>query len=407
MAGLESLAIGAGAGVLNKAIDVGASAITGSASAHYARKNFRANADYQNAINIRNARNKYVYELDAMRRAGVNTAMLGGDFSQAGVSAPSGDAGGMPDMRTGPSDLTGAARDVAAAGQAKASEEALLSQARKNDAEAQRLEMTQSVYLRQQFATLYNMSAETQYINSRNDYTETQKQDLLFDLWKKHLTLDQTLENLKLTNEQLRSSIESVNAHTYIDLSKLPLDLRYMTAKIYEAQQQGNLAGVNCRVAYATVDVLQQQARKYMIENNLSEQTFSAQLATALAELGARNMGAKVQETKYAALLNSGKLDKLTDAELSSRIAEALKSAAYDEQRAKYNHIIPFAEALGVCTGAIGNIYKVNVGYNTSQFSGTTTSVNATPVSPLITPRQGGTFDYGQAGSIISPFFNP
>lgn len=402
-----------GQGVISSAgsalLSAGIGALTGSSSAHYQRRNFRENTDYAHAINIRDAKNKYRYELQALRSAGVNTAMLGGDFSQAGVNPVSASAD-TPDTRGPNVDIAGDIGRFAQTEQAesatqlnKSTSEAQTAKARLDNAEAQRLEMTQGVFLRQAFSTLYQTAEQTEYIRSQKDFTEQQRENAAFSLYQSRLALDDTLRNLRLTGDELDARIQQIGTDISIKQQELPLQLQLLRARAFEAFQAGNLSKEQMIVCQRTCKLLDEQYEAVRLDNKFTRDTLDSKIAL-VNQQNTNDYGEEtIRDIKLHKFLSEPKkLAEMSDAEFNKAFYEACFDGYIAEGDWNTRTTMKYLRRADMITRTVGNVAHINMGYG--NFKSTNLNSNITPKSSIIQPAQGGSFDLYQAQQLINPY---
>lgn len=394
----EQVAVGTAGDAISGIADM----ITFGGSGHSQRKTFRSNTDYLHKINIEDAKNKYLYELEALHKAGINTAMInGGAGSSAGVASSSGAPADIQQPHH--FDFTSGVSKAVQAKQLEkqtdsqvhlneSSSDAQDAKARLDNAEAQRVEMTQEVFLRQMYSTLYNTAAQTQWIKSQTDYTDQQRENASFDLFSNKVKLDDTLRNLKLTGDELDARIRQIGTDISIKQQMLPLNLQLLRAQAFQAFQAGNLSKEQIIVCQRTCKVLDEQYEEYQNNNKITRETMDSMIALINARNDNDYSEELIRDVKLSKFLSDPKkLAQMSEAEFEKEFNEVLYGAYIAKGDYNSRWSMKQLRRINMVTQAVGNVVGVNMGYGNFK----STNINATPKSPgssLLLPQQGGTY---------------
>lgn len=248
-------------------------------------KNLLAQKDlmkYQNVINQKNLLNEMKLKKQAYINAGLSTAALvDGRTGLVGQSMPSSPSSYAPNV------------DLGGLGSAGASVMLMASQARKNNADARAQEITNTYQDDMMQKTLSQLDENIGYIRSQKDINDVTKERAIADLEYYKQAYPEILNQLQLTNNELDARISNLNVQYKLsnqqydfNSQSMPLQLKMAIAQISLMHKQGKLYDAQAKQCFATIGELNQLARLYGSQANVSQMTESAQIAKAVAEKG-------------------------------------------------------------------------------------------------------------------------
>lgn len=248
-------------------------------------KNVAAQKDlmkYQNDINQKNLLNEMKLKKQAYINAGLSTAALGdGNTSLVGQSMPSSPSSYAPSF------------DMSNLGSVGASAMLMASQARKNNADARGQEINNNYQDEMLLKTISQLDENIGYIRSLKDLNDTTRDRAIADLEYYKQAYPEMLTQIGLTNQELDQRINNLNIQYHLSKQQydfnsenMPLQIKMTIAQISLLRKQGELTDAQAKQCYATIGELNQLARLYGSQANVSQMTESAQIARAIAEKG-------------------------------------------------------------------------------------------------------------------------
>lgn len=269
------IAQGAASGAASSAIGGIANAIMAPGAAHYNRENNRSAMDYQNQINIRNSKNKYSYELESMRRAGLNPALMQGGMSSAGVTGGTGSSSFSPDMHVNSPDISANALamtqmdDIQKGIELKESDkkvkdntaELIASQTEEQKIKNQHLEDIYNNYVKNQQVGIQVLEQNIKLSKAQEGVAVEQVNVLKsqvrhYDADAKRI--DQLATNLKIRN--------------WIDYNSAPDQIKLYNAQVFQAYQAGKLSQATAKQALQMANYFAAMAKKIGFENEITEE---------------------------------------------------------------------------------------------------------------------------------------
>lgn len=249
------------------------------------KKNVAAQKDlmnFQNDINQKNLLNEMKLKKQSYMNAGLSTAALGdGSTSLVGQSMPSSPSSFSPSV------------DMSSLGSVGASAMLMASQARKNNADARGQEITNNYQDEMMQKTISQIDENIGYIRSQKDLNDTTRERAIAELEYYKQAYPEMLTQIGLTNQELDQRINNLNIQYHLSKQQydfnsqhMPLQIKMTIAQISLLKKQGELSDAQAKQCYATIGELNQLARLYGTQANVSEMTESAQIARAIAEKG-------------------------------------------------------------------------------------------------------------------------
>lgn len=309
--------------VADSALSAGIGALSGSGSAHYQRRNFRENTHYANTLAIENAKNKYSYELESMRKAGINLATLGGNFQDAGVSGVSTGEASAPSMTGSHSSVSQNALNLASMENVesqtqKNSDESALFQSQKNYFDELAIKTKNEgnisgvdyMYHRQFVERqLQKLKADIDFINEQKGLTQEQKfqvrqkVDFLYQTWNAQVAYQTGIANEVNMKARLLSQEYDFN------IEAMPKRLSLLAAQIVQTNSQARLNNSQADLAIKTIAQVDEVITSLKLDNRLKSETIDGAIEVAKLQYEAGKLRLLPEVEKLKGYLNKGKDD--------------------------------------------------------------------------------------------------